>query len=634
MKFNGQYKIISSVSLLLIFVCCTKSFGQNLPMPPDIQKAFQKGTHLTNGKPGKNYWQNTGNYNISITANPPGRDIRGTEDITYFNNSPDTLKQLVMRLVQNIHKRGARRNPNSQADTLSNGIVIDQFKVNGKTKPLPDNEGHYTWQNVDLDKPLLPHDSIKLSVNWHFYISPQKGREGILDETTYFLAYYYPRVSVYDDYNGWDRLDFTGGREFYNDFNNYSLQVTVPKNFVVWATGTLQNPNEVLKPVYAKRLNQSMTADSVFHIATKTELLNHQVTAQNATNTWKWTATDISDMALALSDHYDWDASSTIVDEKTNRRASVQSAYNDDAADFHQMVRYGQHALNWFSKNWPGVPYPFPKTTIVQGFADMEYPMMVNDDTNRDTTFSRFVAEHEIAHTWFPFYMGINESSFGFMDEGWATTLEYLIGQVDLGKEQASENFKQFRVNRWIKNRNLKTIQVPIVTRGELTPGNILGDNEYGKPALAYLALKDMLGDVLFKKSLQEFMSRWHGKHPIPWDFFYSMSNASGKNLDWFWNNWFFSSNYIDLSIQTLNPTKKGNTLVVDNIGGFAVPFDVNVVYADGSTQTFHQTPEVWQKDEKQATILLLSAKKINSVKLDGGIFMDADTSNNTLSVK
>jgi len=219
------------------------------------------------------------------------------------------------------------------------------------------------------------------------------------------------------------------------------------------------------------------------------------------------------------------------------------------------------------------------------------------------------------------------------MDEGWATTLEYLIGQVDLGEDKAAENFKQFRVNRWIKNRNLKSIQVPIVTRGELTPGNILGDNEYGKPALAYLALKDMLGDALFKKSLLEFMGRWHGKHPIPWDFFYSISNASGKNLDWFWNNWFFSSNYIDLSIQKLNPVKKGYDLIIDNIGGFAVPFDVNVTYADGSMQTIHQTPEVWHKDQKQATILLLSAKKIASVSIDGGIWMDADVSNNKLVV-
>ncbi len=634
MKFIHPSKNIASVILLTVFTACFfKSQAQTLEMPDYVQKAYQKGTHLMNGKPGKNYWQNHGTYNIAVTANPPDRNIRGTEKITYYNNSPDTLKQLVMRLVQNIHKRGAGRNPNSNRDTLSNGTVIDRFTVNGTAQTLPDNVGHYTWQNVDLNKPLLPHDSVKLTVDWHYYISPQKGREGIIDSTTFFLAYYYPRVSVYDDYNGWDRLDFTGGREFYNDFNNYTFQVTVPKNYIVWATGTLQNPNEVLKPEYARRLNQSMSADSVLHIATKNELEKNLVTAQNQTNTWKWRANDITDVTVALSNHFDWDASSTLVDEATHRRASVQAAYNDTAADFHQMVRYGQHALNWFSKNLPGIPYPFPKTTIVQGYAGMEYPMMVNDETYPDTTFSRFVAEHEIAHTWFPFYMGINESSYGFMDEGWATTLEYLIGQVDLGKTKASENYKQFRVNRWIKNPHIKEVQAPIVTRGELTSGRILGDNEYGKPSLAYLALKDLLGDELFKKSLQEFMGRWHGKHPIPWDYFYSMSNASGKNLDWFWNNWFFSNYYIDLAVQKAEKTAKGYNLIIDNVGGFAIPFDVTVTYADGSTQTIHQTPEVWQKNQKQASMLLLSAKKLRSVSVDGGIFMDADTSNNNLAI-
>ncbi len=628
------YKTFTSAIFLTVFTACFSGLkAQTLSMPADIAKAYQKGTHLVNGKPGKNYWQNHGNYKISVTALPPNRNIRGTEEITYFNNSPDTLKQLVMRIIQNSHKQ-ASRNPNSKRDTLSNGTVIDQFMVNGKAKSLPDNSGHFTWQNVDLDKPLLPHDSIKLSVNWHYFISPQQGREGMIDSTTFFLAYYYPRVSVYDDYNGWDRLDFTGGREFYNDFNNYTFQITVPKNYVVWATGTLQNPTAVLQLAYAKRLDQSMTSDAIFNIATKTELLNKQVTAQNQTNTWKWKADDITDVTVALSDHFAWDAGSTIVDEKTKRRASVQAAYNDTSADFHYMVKFGKHSLNWLSKNWPGVPYPFPKTTIVQGFAGMEYPMMVNDETYRDTVFSQFVAEHEIAHTWFPFYMGINESSFGFMDEGWATTFEYLIGQVDLGKEKAAENYKQFRIDRWIKNSSVKTIQQPIITRGELTSGRILGDNEYGKPSLAYLALKDMLGDDLFRKSLHEFMDRWHGKHPIPWDFFYSISNASGKNLDWFWNNWFFSSYYIDLSIQKLDQTKKGYNLIINNIGGFAVPFDVNVVYADGSNQTFHQTPIVWQKDQKQTSVLLLSTKKIASVSLDSGIWVDADLSNNKFTVQ
>ncbi len=633
MKIINHSKIAAPIILLLL-ICFLQSNAQTLTMPDYVQQAYQKGTRTLNGKPGKNYWQNTARYNISISAAPPNRLITGSEEIIYVNHSPNTLNELVMKLIQNSHKRSAASRRNSQnSDTLSNGIVIDNFMVNGKKTPLPDNEGHFTWQNVPLEKPLKPKDLIKLNVNWHFNISPQQGREGIIDSTTFFLAYYYPRVAVYDDYNGWDRLDFTGGREFYNDFNSYNFQVTVPKNFIVYATGTLQNPNEVLQPEYARRLNQSMTSDSVLRIATKDELEKHVVTLQNKTNTWKWKADNLTDVAMALSDHYDWDAGSTIVDEKTNRRASVQAAYNDTSADFHHMVKFGQHALNWFSKNWPGVPYPFPKTTIVQGYAGMEYPMMANDETYPDPVFARFVAEHEIAHTWFPFYMGTNESSYGFMDEGWATTLEYLIGQVDQGNEKAAENYKQFRVNRWIKNPSIKEVQQPIITRGELTSGRILGDNEYGKPSLSYLALKDMLGDALFKKSLQGFMSRWHGKHPIPWDYFYAINDASGKNLNWFWNNWFFSKNYIDLSITKLEKAKKGYNLVVDNIGGFAVPFDAVITYADGSNETLHQTPEVWHQNEKQTTILLLPAKKIASVKLDGGIWMDADTSNNNLVV-
>ncbi len=634
MKLLNRSKILASVISALTFLSFSESKAQTLSMPDDVQQAYQKGTRTMNGKPGKNYWQNSARYNISIFAAPPNRLITGTEEITYYNHSPNILNELVMKLIQNIHKRGAantRNRPNQ--DTLSNGIVIDNFMVNGKKMALPDNEGHFTWQNVELEKPLKPNDSIKLNVGWHFYISPQRGREGIIDSTTFFLAYYYPRVAVYDDYNGWDRLDFTGGREFYNDFNDYTFQVTVPKNYIVYATGTLQNPGEVLQPEYARRLNQSMTSDSVLRIATKTELANHVVTAQNQTNTWKWKANDLTDVALAMSDHYDWDAGSTIVDEKTNRRTSVQAAYNDTSADFHQMVKYGQHSLNWMSKNWPGVPYPFPKTTIVQGYAGMEYPMMVNDETYRDPAFSEFVAEHEIAHTWFPFYMGTNESSYGFMDEGWATTFEYLIGLDDNGKKNEDENFRQFRVNRWIKNPSIKEVQEPIITRGELTSGKILGDNEYGKPSLAYLALKDMLGDDEFKKTLHVFMDRWHGKHPIPWDYFYSINDASGKNLNWFWNNWFFSTNYIDLSIQKLNPVKKGYDLIIDNIGGFAVPFDVVITYTDGTNQIIHQTPEIWHKDQKQASILLLSAKKTASVSINGGIWMDADVSNNKLAV-
>ncbi|MBB6112464.1 hypothetical protein SAMN05421821_1185 [Mucilaginibacter lappiensis] len=605
--------------------------AQDLYMPRDIQHAFKNGTRSADGKPGKNYWQNYGRYNITITALPPSRDIKGTEQITYINNSPDTLRSLNMKLILNVHRPGAARFGGAQADYLTPGIQIDTFLINGKVKKV-NNATASTNQMVGLLKPLMPHDSVKLDIAWHFQISKESGREGMIDSTTYYLAYFYPRVSVYDDYNGWDRLPFTDGQEFYNDFNDYTLQIKAPKNYIVWATGTLQNPNQVLQPEYAKRLQASMTSDSTIHVATAADLATKNITAQNDVNTWLWKANDISDMAVGISDHYVWDAASTIVDDATHRRASMQAAFLDNAIDFHHAVQNGRNSLSWLSHNWPGVPYPFPKMTSFQGFADMEYPMMVNDSHTEDVRFSQFVQDHEIAHTYFPFYMGINESRYAFMDEGWATTFERLIGASEVGQEKADALYKNFRVERWINDASTAE-DLPIITpSSELKAG--YGNNSYGKPSLSYFALKDMLGDALFKKALHGYMDRWHGKHPIPWDYFNSMSSVSGRNLNWFFNNWFFTNYYIDLGLQNISKANGGYTASIKNIGGFAVPFDIKLTYTDGTTESIHQTPGVWEKNQKQISVNIKTTKAIQSAELDGGIFMDADVSNNKFTVK
>ncbi|SDH42535.1 M1 family metallopeptidase [Mucilaginibacter sp. P19] len=599
--------------------------AQTLYMPRDIQKAFKNETRSADGRPGKKYWQNYGRYNISITAVPQNRTVKGTEQITYVNNSPDTLKRLNMKLILNIHKPGAARFGDAGADYLTPGIQFDSFSINGEAKKVASGS---TNQMVGLSKPLMPHDSVKLDIGWHFEVSKESGREGMIDSTTCYLAYFYPRVSVYDDYNGWDRLPFLDAQEFYNDFNDYTLHVTAPKNYVVWATGTLQNPEEVLQPEYAKRLKASFTSDSTINIASAAELAAHKVTAQKEMNTWTWTANDISDMAVGISDHYVWDAASVVVDDATNRRASMQAAFLDSSEDFHHAVQNGRNSLSWLSHNWPGVPYPFPKMTSFQGFADMEYPMMVNDSHTNDVRFSQFVQDHEIAHTYFPFYMGINESRYAFMDEGWATTFELLIGTSEVGKEKAEALYKNFRVDRWIHDASTAEDQPVITPSSELRGG--YGNNSYGKPSLSYLALKDMLGDQLFKKALHGYMDRWHGKHPIPWDYFNSMSNITGKNLDWFFNNWFFTNYYIDLSVKGVTKAAGGYTVAIKNVGGFVIPFDVKITYADGSGESIHQTPVVWEKNQKQIAIDIKTTKTIKSVTLDGGIFMDADESNNS----
>jgi hypothetical protein len=596
--------------------------AQTLTMPAHIESAYTKGTRTANGKPGKNFWQNHGRYNISISMSPPNKLVNGVEQITYFNNSPDTLKSLNMKLIMNMHRAGRGGAVNPEA-----GIQVDKILVNGTKADWDNNAANTTNYMFPLSKTLMPHDSVKMDITWHYQLSNGRGREGFIDSTTYYLAYFYPRVSVYDDYKGWDTQPHTGGLEFYNDFNDYTLNVTVPKNYIVWATGDLKNPTQVLQPEYAKRLTISLTSDSTIHVATAQDVAGKSVTAQNAANTWTFTCKNITDVALAVSNTYVWDAGSVLVDDAKKRRASVQAAFPDASDDFHHSVQFSRYALGWFSRNWPGVPYPFSKSTAVQGFADMEYPMMVNDSHEKDLGFAQLVQDHEQAHTYFPFYMGINESYYAFMDEGWATTLEYLIGIEEKGKQAADNFYKQFRVVGWATRPH--TQEVPIITPSPDVKFGA-GNNFYGKPSLSYLALKDLLGDKLFKKALHTYMDNWNGKHPIPWDYFNSMKTGSGKNLDWFFYNWFFTPSYIDLALTGADKGGSGYTLAIKNIGGFAAPFDVNVNYTDGTIESFHQTPAVWEKDQKDISVKIKTTKEVKDITLEGGIFMDADMKNNT----
>jgi hypothetical protein len=621
--------------LILSALCASllagPSAAQSLYMPRNVKQAVANGTRTLDGHPGPRYWQNRARYTMTLTVMPPDRRIAGREEITYVNNSPDTLSAVVIRLFQNDHKPGAPRLGGTTERGLTSGEHIDAFAVNGKPQAFPDNPRFFTWAPVRLPAPLLPHDSVQLSFTWHYDITRRPGREGMIDSTTYYLAYFYPRVSVYDDTNGWDTMEHVG-HEFYSDFNDYDVSIQVPPGFLVWGTGTLQHPEAVLQPEILKRYQSSFTSDATVNVATRDELARGSVTTRHPLNVWRFTATNVPDMVFGLSDHYDWDAASVLVDPKTKRRASVQAAYNDTAADFRHMVRYGRHALAWFSANWPGVPYPYEKSTIFQGGAGMEYPMMVNDASYADTIFSRFVAEHEIAHTYMPFYMGINETRYAFMDEGWATTLEYLIGTNDLGPARADTAFRQFRVSRWIHNPS-PLADLPIITPADALTGGSYGVNAYGKAALGYLAMKDLLGDELFAECLHAYMQRWHGKHPTPWDFFYTFDNVSGRELDWFWRDWYFSNGYIDLAVDNVRKADGGYDVDIKNIGGFDAPVDLVLSYSDGSTQRVHETPAIWQADSGKTTVHVRTRKTIRSVTLDGGIWMDAHPADNVWSV-
>ena len=604
--------------LILIAVFSVNTFAQELYIPRNIKNAIAKETRTLDGKPGKNYWQNTGNYKIDFSVNAEAKTISGKEKIEYFNNSPDSLKTFVLRLVNNVHKPISPRAGKASTDFLTSGIEIKKLIINGEIYAVK-SENIETFYELKLNKALLPKSKNSVEIEWEYPLSKQSAREGQIDENTFFCAYAYPRISVYDDYNGWDKLPHNGRNEFYNDFNNYEVSIAAPKNFIVYATGVLKNAEEVLQPEILNKFKKSLTSDEIIHVATKEEIAGHKVTKQNALNTWKFSAQNITDFTFGASSSYIWDASSV---QLKSKKVSVQATYNAGTADFEKYLEWQKYCIKWFSENWPGIEYPFPTMTAFQGFADMEFPMMVNDTAIPDNLpDSSQTVDHEIAHTYFPFFMGINETRYAFMDEGWATAFEYLIGEAENGKDFNDNAFKNFRVKRYINDPSTEEYQ-PVISLSTQVTGIGYGNNSYVKPAFSYLALKDLLGDDLFKKSLHHYMNTWSGKHPIPWDFFGSMNAGSGQNLNWFWNNWFFSNNYIDLKLNSTKMEGKNLTLSIENQGGFAIPFDAEITFLDGTISTKHFTPEVW-KMTKTFNTKIPAEKKVKSVKIDGGIFMD-----------
>lgn len=622
-----------------------------LYVPRDIQATYAKGTRSPDGRPGPKYWQNHSAHTMKITVSPPSRRVEGEQEIVYTNNSPDALEYLVFRLYLNAHRPEAMRDRPYPAAFLNEGIKIESISVDGKVidwanSTIPDraalNSAGSTVHAVDLPAPLASKGVVRIKMRWSYELTPDGGwKEGAVNDTSFFLAYFFPRITNYSDYNAWDVSPFTTGREFNNDFSDFNVEVNVPKNFLVWATGELQNPKEVLQPKVASALKSSLSSDKVATLAEAADLQAGKVTAQGERQVWKWQASHVPDFAVAVSNKYRWDASSVVVDPATRRRTAVQAAYSDSATDFKSLVESARNTMAFASTKYPGVPYPWPKSTIFLGGADEEYPMMVNDSSNAKmgdggaftaAEFSGFVAAHEILHSWFPFYMGTNEKRYPFMDEGWTTAFEYLRNVDVIGKEKADALFKYMRVDMVGWPAPLSGNELPIIVPQDSLFGGtpVFGFNQYGKAALGYLALHDLMGDAKFKTALHEFMNRWHGKRPLPWDMFNSFNNAGVGNYDWFFNNWFFSFNYMDLGISGVRQDSGSHVIQVANKGGLAMPFDLVVTYADGTTERVHRTPSVWKDTPREASVSISAAKEVRSVALDTGIFKDFYPSDNS----
>jgi hypothetical protein len=619
---------MKKIFLLLLTGCHVAMAQVKLPVPLNVQPLYQKGYRSIDGKPGKNYWQNTADYSIAVNYAPLPRLVSGTEEIIYTNNSPDNLNEIIFKLYPNIYKKGSMRDMPVDPSDLTDGVNIEKMEVDGIVKE--ENQLNISNTNMTVKNINVPSkQTIKISIHFSYTLNKTSHiRTGEIEDGAAFIAYFFPRIAVYEDLDGWNLNPYIGSQEFYNDFCNFNVSITVPTNYLVWATGDLQNCSEVLTNKYCERLSNAEKKDDVVFIVDENDLKQGGITKNNATNTWKFNATNVIDFAFAVSDHYVWNSFSLVVDKKTGRRSRVDAVFNIKHKDYFEVIGIARKTVELMSYQFPKWPFPYNHETVFDGLDQMEYPMMVNDNPVETRLDAVTLTDHEIFHTMFPFYMGINETKYGWMDEGWATIGEWLLSpMID---SSIADDFGMARYN----NIAGKEMDMPLHTLSTLLKDGTFVSNSYEKPGLGYLYIKDMLGDALFFKGLHFYIQQWNGKHPLPLDFFNCINTGSGKNLNWFWKKWFYETGYPDLSIAKVVNTNSAKQIVIESKGNKPVPIDATITFADGSMQKVHRSIAVWEKENKTVTLKFNSPKKISKIELGSLYVPDVNKNDNLWQAK
>jgi hypothetical protein len=601
--------------------------AQNLPVARNIQATYSKGTRSVSGKPGPNYWQNTADYNLNIQFSPSTRLLNGTVEITYYNNSPDTLKEVLFKLYPNLYKEGSPRAVKITEADANEGVSIDQLIMNGKV--IEPSKLNIDATNMSVRTTVLPKQSVRFYLSYHYTLNKNSHfRTGEIESGAAFIAYFFPRIAVYDDIDGWNYHPYLGSQEFYNDFCNFKANITVPKDFLVWATGDLQNCSEVLTSTYCQHLQQAEKNDAVIYVVDSADLQKGGITTNNPTNTWKFEAKNVTDFVFATSDHYLWQSTSLVVDAATKRRTRVDAVFNKKHKDYFHVVHDARKTVEAMSYVFPKWPFPYSHITVFDGLDQMEYPMMVNDNPVIDRHESIELTVHEVVHTMFPFYVGTNETKYAWMDEGWATIGEWLISpMID------TTVVDMYGVNPYARASG-NEVDLPITVLSTQQTGTAYFINSYPKPGLGFLYVKEMLGDELFNKGLHNYISNWNGKHPMPHDFFNSFNEGAGMNLNWFWQRWFFDSGYPDLAITSV--TKKGKTsnVLITSKGTKPVPVELTVHFTDGTKQIFKKSISVWQRGNVTTVVPVQSTKAIKKIELGGTHVPDANRIDNVYEMK
>jgi hypothetical protein len=615
-----------------------------IPYPVDLPdtyaRALATGTRTLEGKPGPNYWTQWSEYEMDLKLDTENKTLIGSATITYYNNSPDTLRAIAFELAQNLHKEGSVR---LEPVEITGGTNVSRVALEGTELEMVNRNrpGYYvqgTNMIVILPEPLLPNDSRSIEIDWDFKI-PQRGagaRMGWSQDNLFYLAYYYPHVRVYDDLEGWFLDTFTSNAEFYHGFGNYTINITAPEQWLVMSTGELLNADEVLSEEVYARYQEAGNSDEVITIAGPEDLGSATLSSENGELTWSFRAENVRDVAFSATLESQWDGVRTPVgdlDGDGNTDYSrINSFWRQLAHKWDKEAEFAAHAIKFLSE-YTEIPYPWPHMTSVEGSeiigGGMEFPMMtLMGDYNRAQLPNLYdVTAHELAHMWMPMIVSSNERRHAWMDEG-STTFHEANARWDYYPDSKSRE-REFSAFLWIAGTDYEG---PIMRWSDYHyPGPAYGVASYPKPGSGLIILQGILGEELFHEAWTTYMKDWAYKHPTPYDMFNTFNTVSGQNLDYFWRGYYFETWVMDQAVESV--TQKGNTTTVtikDN-GNLILPVLLSIQYADGSSEEQRIDAEAWLKGSRTASLTLSNGKEVSKVTIDKDIyFPDVERSNNT----
>jgi hypothetical protein len=588
-----------------------------------MRKAYVMGTRDSSGAPGKRYWQQKVDYKIDASLDPQTNQVRGSETITLHNTTPDTLKTVVLRLYQNYFTPRVDRN--DYVTDITDGVTVERLSVNSAAIDLRNNKQYDLNDRIAVitpASPILPGATATIETAWRFTVplvdtTVRGQRMGRYGSYLYQVAQWYPQIAMYDELRGWDTDQYLGNAEFNNQFGSFDVRITAPGGWLLGATGELKNPEEVYSKRTRDRLALAMNVDTTVRVVEANER-GAGATAAGSKLTWHFTAPLVNDFAFAVSRDYVFEATHATIPGRG--KIPVNVLYLPQHVNYrtNNTAQYGRKALEEHSRFL--FPYEFSQGTIADGpETGMEYPMIIFNGSSLGVTV------HEFGHQWFPMMVGSNETRYGFMDEGFNGYIDAIavsrISNTVLARQIGVPGYRRIAGTE---------LEAPMMWIADYAgPG--YGVQTYGKAPMALNVLGAVVGDSAVGRALAEYAMAWKYKHPTPYDFFFSMNKSLGKNLDWFWYEWFFTTYTLDQSIESARIVGDQVELSVRDKGDMAMPIIVGIEWTNGNRTVMTYPADVWFTGSRILTAKLpLSGRTIKSITLDPqDRFYDLDRSNN-----